>query len=298
MAINAATALLVQGLRAATQAANVGPRGESAAGVFTNILTNVKVAKALLPSSDTWWVLNVDTGDYVFGQYTTEVQSNASSTYADSFSLGRNDPVTQFVHGNLDTMSFEGRFFASFAFQEVVKQGQKLQEWTKADPELGRPPVCYFWIGDQFAQMTSCRIQAANIKYDKPTVLGQARGARVAVSLRKYEPFSLTATANFDTLYYRSKPGDSYEKLAARRYGNPMLGVELRNRNPDKRRLTPGDIVAMPAPSGSIRRAKVEPRSVVLAGVTSRLVTPQRVLLTEKLKSRNAKANAALKYSV
>lgn len=295
MALNAATALLVQGLRAATQAANTD---QLAASVGTNLLTNIKIAKALLPSADTWWILNVDTGEYVFGQYTTEVQSNVSAAYVDAYSLGRRDPVSQFLHGNLETMAFEGRFFASFAFQEVVKQGQKIQEWSRSDPELGRPPICYFWIGNQYAQMASCRIQAANIKYDIPTTYGRPRGASVAVSLRKYEPFSLTATANFDTLYYRSKPGDSYEKLAARRYGNPMIGTELRQRNPDKRRLSPGDVVAMPAPSGSIRRAKSEPKSVALSGITSRLLTPQRALLDSKLKARNLQANSTLRYSV
>ena len=295
MPLNAATALLVQGLQTASQATNTT---SPASSIAVNALTNVKVAKALLPSADTWWVLNVDSGEYVFGQYTTEVQSNVSAAYGDTYSLGRQNPVSQFLHGNLETMAFQGTFFASFAFQEVVKQSQKIQQWARVDPELGRPPVCYFWIGSQYAQMTSCRVQSANIRYEKATKLGQPRGAKISIVLRKYEPFSLDDTANFDTLYYRSKPADSYEKLAARKYGAPILGVELRQRNPKIRKLSPGDVVAMPAPSGSIRRAKIEPKSVALSGVMSRIITPQREQLESKFTTRLEQAGKVLRFSV
>lgn len=277
---------MVRGIQAATAAANAG--GLDRAGIGTNLLTNTKVARALIPSADTWWILNTDTGEHVYGQYTTEVQHAVSASYGETFALNRQNAITQFLHGNTDTMAFEGRFYASFAFHEVTKQVKKLQSWVRRDPELGRPPVCYFWIGDQYANMQSCHVQGANANYDKPTKLGQARGATVSVSLRAYHPYSLNETANFDTRYHLAKLGDSYEKLAALEYKNPMLGVELRQRHPKMRHLTPGDVVKLPAPTGSIRRARIQPRSVALAGITSRAESPQLAILRSKLIARRS----------
>ena len=261
-----------------------------ASSIATNLLTNVKVAKSLIPSADTWWLLNTDTSEYVYGQYTTEVQHSVSSSYGESFALSRQAPISQFLHGNTETLAFEGEFFASFAFQEIVKQVKTVQSWTRRDPSLGRPPVCYFWIGNQYANMQSCFVQTANAKYEKPTQMGQARAAKLAVSLRAYRPYSLDETANFDTRYHLAKLGDSYEKLAAREYGNPMLGVELRQRHPDKRVISPGDVIKLPAPTGSIRRAKIEPRSIALAGITARKSNPQLEALRAKMKARSTTA--------
>ena len=246
-AINAATMLIVRGLRAATAAAGLGP---VSTGLLTNLLTNVKVSRSLLPSMDTWWILNTDTGETVHGQYTTEVTSGVSATYAENFALNRQTPVTQFLHGNTETLTFQGRFYASFVFQEVTKQSKKLQQWTRRDPLLGRPPVCYFWIGNQYAEMQSCYLQAVNIKYDRATKLGQPRGATVSVNLRAYTPYSLNDVASFDTRYHLAKPGDSFEKLAAREYANPMLGIQLRQNHPELRHITPGDIIKLPAATG------------------------------------------------
>lgn len=283
--LSAATALMVQGLQKIAAAANATGPG---VGIGTNLLTNVKVAKSLIPSADTWWILNTENNEYVYGQYTTEVQHSVSSSYGEVFALNRQNPVTQFLHGNTEMLAFEGRFFASFAFQEIIKQVRTLQSWTRRDSELGRPPVCYFWIGDQYASMQSCYIQTANANFDKPTKLGQARGATVSISLRAYTPFSLNETASFDTRYHLVKLGDSYEKLASREYKNPMLGVELRQRHPHLRVIVPGSIVKLPASTGSIRRAKIEPYSIALAGITARRSTPQLEQLRLKLQARNS----------
>lgn len=283
--ISAATALLVKGLRAAAIASNANP---TAVGVGTNLLMNTKVTRALIPSADTWWILNTETNEYVYGQYTTEVQHAVGSSYGEHFALNRQTPVTQFLHGNTETLTFDGRFFASFAFQEIVKQVRTLQSWTRRDSTLGRPPVCYFWIGDQYANMQSCFIQTANANFDKPTKIGQARGATVSIALRAYTPFSLNATASFDTRYHLVKLGESYELLAAREYKNPMLGVELRQRHRHQRVLAPGMVVKLPAPTGSIRRAKIEPKSIALAGITARRSTPQLEALRSKLGTRSS----------
>ncbi len=284
--------LLIQGILnpIASAASNVqnaigfnapGGGGRATQTALSQLTGNSKVVNALLPKTKSWFIVNTDENPkdaLLYGPYEPEnLTENVSSTYADAFSLNKQKAITQFLHGNVETITFQARFYAVFSLLEVEKKVEQLKSWTRKDEDLGRPPICYFWVGlDQHAKMESCVIQDVSVSYDKPGFLGSMKGATVQVSLRRYDPFSLDEVTNFDTRYHFAKPGDTYEMLAVREYGNPMFGIQLRQNHPQHMELSPGDIVKLPARSGSIRNAKQEPSSVALRNLHRRRSNPEK----------------------
>ena len=260
----------------------------SAARAFVNVIPSEKVVTAGFPKPKVWYLLNLDTRETLFGQFEAdELQRSIGAAYANTFALNRQKAITQFLHGNVETMSFTARYYALFAFHDIRSRVDKLMSWARRDSELGRPPILYFWVGDQHAKMTACVLTAVDVRYDRPGFVGTMQGATVSVTLQKYDEFRLGETATFDTLYYHAKLGDTYELIAAQQYRNPLLGVELRQRHPQYRRLRPGDLVKVPAPTGSIRTARVEPKSITFSGILDRRSNPHKTRLAEVLKLRN-----------
>lgn len=264
----------------------------SAARAKINVLPNSKAVGQFLPKPKAWYLLNVDTGDSVFGQFeATDVQESMGAQYANSFALSRQRAITQFLHGTVDTLSFQAKFFALFALQEIKSKIDKLKSWRERSLLLGRPPVLYFWIGDQHVKMTSCVITNLAISYDRPGLLGSLQGATVTVTLQRYDPYKLQSIASFDTRYHYVKLGDTFEMLAAQEYKDPMLGVELRQRHPKLRGiLQPGAVVKLPAVTGSIRRAKIQPHSLALKSLTQPGESQQKTLLNEVFEARGGEA--------
>lgn len=255
--------------------------------VVQPVSTKVEDQKAA--KSDAWFLKNLDNGEMEFGSFpATEVTENVGSTYANTFALNRQKAITQFLHGNLETISFTAKYFAVVAGQDIQSRVEKIKNWTRRDLDKGRPPVCQFWIGDQHARAEFCLITNVSVAYGRPGHLGAMRDVTLNITLQRYDPFSLTETASFDTRYHMARTGDTYEMLAVREYGNPMLGVELRQRHPKQRRLDVGQIVKLPNRNGSIRRAKIEPKSVALSGILSRKLNAQQINLTTKIQSRKA----------
>ena len=269
---------------AQTQAGKPG-----AARAKFNVLPNTKVAATLFPSPKAWVLLNTDTQESIIGQFPpTDVQKSVGSSFNNTFALNRKNAITQFLHGNVETISFSARFYSIFMLHDVESKVKKLERWAQQSSSLGRPPILYFWVGNQHVKMRSCFLTDVSISYDRPGFLGTMQGATVGLKLQRYEPFSLANTSSFDTLYHFAKLGDTYELLAARHYKNPMLGVELRHRHPKARIIVPGTVIKLPAPTGSIRRSRIAPRSVALRGILERRENPQRLSLAAIRLSRSA----------
>lgn len=274
-----------------------GARGGSAAGkkIGSQLLGNRKVISALLPKSKSWFIVNTDTQETVYGPYEPEnVTHTAGSVYADAWALNKRNPIRQFLHGEVETITFTGRFYAVFELLEVEKKVNQLKEWSRKNEDLGRPPICYFFVGlDQHVKMESCIIRNVSVTYDKPGFLGAMKGATVNITIERYDPFVLTEVQNFDTRYHFAKLGDTFELIAAREYGNPMLGIQLRQNHPEHKVLQAGDIIKLPARGGSIRNAKREPSSIALKTVTRRKQTAQK---KNFLRARKASRVSKLRY--
>lgn len=65
--------------------------------------------------------------------------------------------------------------------------------------------------------------------------------------------------------FLTAKQGDTYEKVAAKEYGNPMLGVLLRTAQPDKMELKPNDKYVT-VKQRELVQIPIEPSSVALRG--------------------------------
>jgi len=280
---------------------NPGHQGKTKFGsqMASQLLGNRKVIGALLPKTKSWFLLNTDIVSkdaMLYGPWEPEnVTETVGSVYADAFALNKQDPVRQFLHGQVETITFQARFYAVFALMEVEAKVQTLKSWCRKDNDLGRPPICYFWVGlDQHAKMESCIVKSVSVAYDKPGFLGSMQGATVQIVLEKYVPFSLDDVDNFDTRYHFSKVGDTFEMLAMSEYGDPMLGVHLRQNHPQHLQLQPGDIVKLPARGGSIRTAKKQPSSLALKNIHKRRSNPQKV---NHERARSARREPSLRYT-
>jgi hypothetical protein len=209
-------------------------------------------------------------------QDTTE---NVGSKYSQHNSLNRAHPIIQFVNGVADTLSFNAQLFArDFLFNSVSDDLTLLKTWAKRDPNLRRPHIVSFWVGDGAIAMDKCVVQGlSDIKYGKPSALGALKDVSLTIHLLQYEPFSLELTEPPETRYHHAKFDDYYEMLCFREYGNPMMGDVIRKRHPDKPSIQVADIVKLPS-SEAIRKDTVEPKSLALNTAYGRKETPQRTL--------------------
>lgn len=239
----------------------------------------------LLPNLRAWHLINTDTAEVIDGDFEAEeVSRNITTTYGESTSLNRQQPITQFLHGNAEVVSFQARFFADSAFSSVTGKFEKLVSWAKRDEELGRPPVVGFWIGDgdtAYGNFFSVIESISDIKYDSPTATGAVRGVTCTITLRQFEEFDIagvTARSPPETRFHAVRDGEYMELIAEREYGRPLLGDVVRKRHPRLQQPNVGDIIKLPSLE-AIRRVSVQPTSIALRGLTVRKDSPQRRLL-------------------
>jgi hypothetical protein len=250
------------------------------------------------PNLKVWHMLNQDTFETLSGQFEAEeLSEERGSVYSERFTLNRKKAILQFLHGVTPTVSFRGMFFNETILGPLVcgvpvgldvsKNLQTLKDWSERDDILMRPPVVTFWVGSGFLTL-DCVIESVSPVYHKPNALGSFRGADFTVTLREFTAFDPTATAAFDTRYARVKTGDYYELLAAREYRQPLLGVFLRQRNPDKPNLQVGNILKLPSAGGpTLRQARIEPASIPMKDAFGGKPTPTKLRRERMLKLRN-----------
>lgn len=224
----------------------------------------------------TWHLVNVDTFDEIEGDFeAVGVTRNVQTSYARHTSLNRQNPITQFLHGNADQLTFQARVFQKHALDfNVEEKLEKLIDWTKKDKELGRPPIVLFWIGagssaffgDGFATIDSI----TDILFDSVTILGEVRGATFTINLTEFAEFDLEkGTEGGNTRFHKAKTGEYMELVAAREYGDPLLGDIIRKNHPDLQVVQVGDTIALPAIE-LIRGTAIVPRSVPFLGYLER----------------------------
>lgn len=245
----------------------------------------------LLVKSRKWFMRNEDTGETLEGQFApTGITRDVANNWAQHTALNRANTILQFLNSKAETLQLNAGFFATDFTKtgEVEERLEKLISWAKRDPDLLRPPIVLFWLGNGHLEQLSVIDSISGITYGEPTILGEIREVSFTINLIQYTEFSLDDSENFDTRYHRAKDRDYYEMLTQREYGDPLRGDVIRKMYPDQPNLTPAAIVKLPSVE-SIRTVRVEPTSIALNTAYGRKETPQRSLRIDMFNRRNRK---------
>lgn len=248
----------------------------------------------LLVKTRKWFLRNEDSGETLEGQFApTNVTRDVVSNYAQHTALNRGKTILQYLNGKADTLVIQANFFALDVTKtgEVERRLEKLINWAQRDPDLRRPPIVTFWMGDGHLEQRSVIDSLTGITYGEPTITGAIREVTFTMNLLAQEDFDIDDVEIFETRYHRSKRRDYYEWLTQREYGLPLFGDAIRKRNPSKPNLQPGNVIALPTIE-AIRTERIEPKSIALVTAYGRQTTPQRELRIDIFKRRSASATS------
>lgn len=237
-----------------------------------------------------WNLFNIDTFELLQGQFHPEdMTMDIGSTYNEKFSLNRQHAISQFLHGEVETISFRSRFVATTVIEDLEDHLATLKSFVRRDDSLERPPILEFWVGNGsfnlFNNQTILQ-SLSGIAYHRPTFLGGLRHVEFTVNLREYKEATVEDLAIGNTRFHRAKFADYYEALAEREYGNPRLGDAIRKLHPDKPNIQTGNVIELPTQS-KLRRTKLTQTSIPLQTGFDRKDTPQKVLRQNIFDARN-----------
>lgn len=176
-------------------------------------------------------------GDRLVSQFTPQqVQRNLGENIVDGGGFSREAPIIQWVGGQLETFSFEARFFSEHHNDATAaKKLDQLEKLRSRDPNLGRPPLLAFFWGVAIPDGFPCLLDGlGTISYDEIREDGTLRGFTTQITLKRYKEYrieSVPISQGERTPVYVAKHGDTYESIAQWRYGDPLLGVLLRQMN-------------------------------------------------------------------
>lgn len=249
-----------------------------------------------------WNLFNTDTFELLQGQFHPEdMTMEVGSAYNEKFSLNRQHAITQFLHGEVETISFRSRFVATTAIEDLEDHLATVKSFARRDDSLERPPVLEFWVGNgSFNLFNNQAIlqSLSGITYHRPTFLGGLRHVEFTVNLREYKEAKVKDLAIGNTRFHRAKFADYYEALAEREYGNPQFGDVIRKLHPDKPNIQTGNVIELPTQS-KLRRTKLTQTSIPLVGGFGRKETAQKALRRATFDSRNrSKVSFVLKEAI
>jgi len=255
---------------------------------------------------DSWSLVNIATGESIEGQFhAEELTENISQKYATHTSLSRQNPNVQFVSGEPNTISFNAKLFDNGIGDNVqvntrgsIGQGLKvvtlkerlqiLKRFAKVDPDLRRPPVLTFHVGDgSEISFAKCVITSlGGISYARPKGTGGMREATLSINILEYHEYKIEDGTEAETRYHNVTEGEYYEMLTFREYQEPGIGDVIRKRHPKQPNIQVGDTVKLPA-FRAIQTEQVQQTSVALKNGWGKRDTPQKRLRQAILDSRN-----------
>lgn len=177
-------------------------------------------------------------GDRISGQFTPQnFVYNLGSKISESSGYGRSNPIIQWVGGTLDTATFQVRLFSAHKndYTAATKLEQMKLLCIAHEPYLRAPLIRFFW-GNSIPGGLKCFVESiGNIVFDELRPDGSIRGVTLNITLKKFTEFKITRIVQPQlerTPTHVVKSGESYEMIAYRRWGDPMIGVPLRQQNP------------------------------------------------------------------
>ena len=207
-----------------------------------------------------WTLENLLTRKTIKGQFPAEeVTRNVGANWTEINALNRQTAFLQFLNGKTETLEVSSTFYKRDLLDESpVDRIELLTTWTMMDPKLRRPALLVFTLGDGLGlQKDVLLTDVADIKYGTPNGLGGIRKVTFTMKFKAASRSLLMASDTgkaddevTDTRYATAQEGQYYEQLALIEYGDPMFGVIIRQRHPDKPLLNIGDRVALSALEG------------------------------------------------
>jgi hypothetical protein len=239
----------------------------------------------------TWSLKNTEDGTVLKGQFPAEkVTRTVGANWTEIQALNRANAFIQFLNGKTETLSVSSRFFKRDLLDDSpVQKIDKLIEFTKSTLRFRRPPLLTFYLGDGLGLQFDCVLtDITGIEYSEPNALGGMRQVAFTMEFKQVSGRQNSVTSEqevTDTRYAHAKEGDYYELLCEQEYGDPMIGVIIRQRNPTMALLKPGDIVALPALEG-VRGLTPAQQSIALKTGFGRRDTLQRQLRIQYFNKR------------
>lgn len=218
-----------------------------------------------------WTLVNEDTRETMEGQFApiSPVERPGNSHYAEHSSLSRDKPIMMYTRGDSAEFSFGIMFFANHEDDDIpAAKIQALKTWARRRDNLGRPPIVSFSVGNGDLRFGPAVISAiGDINYsDTLKHGGGIRMVSTTLTLRAYTPWTVIAVPPPETRYHHAKQGEYFELIAQAEYGNPMLGIVIRNRNPEIAQLEIGDVVPLPS-IDAIKTESTAPRSLQFSNI-------------------------------
>jgi len=207
-------------------------------------------------------ITNTVTGDQVPVMFNPdEYTIQRDVNYAQTGVRGLNGPITQFVHGNMQTLQMEllidtyeahsnGSKVLNRAGENVRKLTEKLIGLMDIEPTIHAPPVLIFAWGQLSFR---CVLASASQRFILFLPDGTPVRARLQVTFNSFTNVDFEArqlkqeTANFTKIHVVAQ-GESASAIAAQVYGNPLLWrpIALRNGIDDPRVLPAGLRLVIP----------------------------------------------------
>lgn len=243
-------------------------------------------------SLKTWSLKNIEDGTVMKGQFPAEqVSRSVGGNWTEIQALNRANAFIQFLNGKTQTLSVKSRFFKRDLLDDSpVEKIEKLIEWTQSTVRFRRPPMLTFYLGDGLGlQMDCVCTDVNNIEYSEPNALGGIRQVTFTMEFKRVSGSQNSVSGELevtDTRYHHAKEGEYYELICEQEYGDPMIGVIIRQRNPTMALLEPGDIIALPALEG-VRGLTPQQQSIPLKTAFGRKDTAQRALRIQFFNKRS-----------
>lgn len=190
----------------------------------------------LLESVDT---PGLSEGARITGQFPLQQGThNISAEVPDASGFSRSQPLIQWVGGSIETFTFQARLFSEHSEDYTASEKFELLKLmcNKSHSPLKRPPLSRFYWGDAIPGGMKCFVESlGGVNYDEVRPDGSLRGVSLNITLKKYTPFqvtNVTVSPTDRTPTHIARDGETYEMIAYRRWGDPMLGIPLRQQNP------------------------------------------------------------------
>jgi len=181
----------------------------------------------------------LDRGKRITGQFTPQqVTQNIGAQIPEAGGFSRPSPVIQWAGGQLRTLSLNVRLFSEHkedhtAAVKLAALEQLVDEYHR---ETNRPPLVAFFWGVAFPDGIPCMVESlGGVTYDEIRPDGTLRGITLSMTLKKWSAYIFEQAplpGLEQTPVHIAKHGETYEMIAKRHYGDPMIGVLLRQLNP------------------------------------------------------------------
>lgn len=217
-----------------------------------------------------WTITDLDADEEIVGQFAPQsVVKTLSANIARVESVNQDTPFAQWIAGEASDITFTARLWAKDSTDRTVQDRlNRLELLCRRDPALNRPPICAFSWGSTDAVNKLCLIKSIGQTFDEIREDGQLRGVTLQVTLEEFAPIEFKATdptvPEHHTRIRRAKRGDTYESIALDEYGDPLLGVLLRQLNPRTPTMLLADLNPLDPvhvlPEEYLRRFPIQPQ--------------------------------------